>query len=344
MKRIAISLSIISAVAAIAIGGTIAYFSDTETSQGNTFTAGTIDIAVNDQNPWEEEAPYVLSDMKPSQVDYTNFTINNVGTNPVNVWKKVDGIVTEEVSINEPERAYYDANNLTDGKNDIDTAIQYDLSVVLKDPTGAPQWNQTLYNLNKTISQITGQGTFLGMIPVGWSMDVTESYHMIGETENWAQSDKMTFNITLTGEQLKGTAILENKDQVAPWRVLGEDAYTGTLTYGVKDSKFNYSFVGTVPLVSTDYSLIVYSEPFSTPTGSGWPRPVIILGSVLSDGSGSVSIPSTSLELNTNLINAKIWLVQSSNLSGDTMNVWNSSTETNTLFDTGLIDYYDSDL
>lgn len=43
-KKILISLSVIGAVAAIAVGGTIAYFSDTETSTGNTFTAGELDL------------------------------------------------------------------------------------------------------------------------------------------------------------------------------------------------------------------------------------------------------------------------------------------------------------
>jgi predicted ribosomally synthesized peptide with SipW-like signal peptide len=46
-KQLIISLSIIGVVAAIAIGGTIAYFSDTETSTGNTFTAGTLDLKVD---------------------------------------------------------------------------------------------------------------------------------------------------------------------------------------------------------------------------------------------------------------------------------------------------------
>lgn len=43
-KKIIISLSVIGAVAAIAVGGTIAYFSDQETSIGNTFTAGELDL------------------------------------------------------------------------------------------------------------------------------------------------------------------------------------------------------------------------------------------------------------------------------------------------------------
>jgi len=47
MKKIIISLSIIAAAAAIVIGGTIAYFSDTETLTGNTFTAGSIDLKID---------------------------------------------------------------------------------------------------------------------------------------------------------------------------------------------------------------------------------------------------------------------------------------------------------
>jgi predicted ribosomally synthesized peptide with SipW-like signal peptide len=46
-KKIIISLSVIAAVAAVVIGGTISYFSDTETSTGNTFTAGSIDLKVD---------------------------------------------------------------------------------------------------------------------------------------------------------------------------------------------------------------------------------------------------------------------------------------------------------
>jgi predicted ribosomally synthesized peptide with SipW-like signal peptide len=65
-KKILISLSVIAVVAVIAIGGTIAYFSDTETSTGNTFMAGTLDLKVDntchyngmvcsEQGYWEEE-------------------------------------------------------------------------------------------------------------------------------------------------------------------------------------------------------------------------------------------------------------------------------------------------
>ena len=62
-KNILISLSVIGAVAAIVIGGTIAYFSDTETSTGNTLTAGVIDIVVDGQNPWNKTYSAAMLDI-----------------------------------------------------------------------------------------------------------------------------------------------------------------------------------------------------------------------------------------------------------------------------------------
>jgi len=50
MKRILVSLSIIGVVGAIAIGGTIAYFSDVETSTGNTLSAGVLDLLIADND------------------------------------------------------------------------------------------------------------------------------------------------------------------------------------------------------------------------------------------------------------------------------------------------------
>ena len=50
-KKIIISLAVIGIVSAIAIGATISYFSDTETSAGNTFTAGAIDLTI-DNHSW----------------------------------------------------------------------------------------------------------------------------------------------------------------------------------------------------------------------------------------------------------------------------------------------------
>jgi len=48
-KKLIVSLAIMAIAGAAAIGGTMAYFSDTETSKGNTFTAGSLDLTVDSQ-------------------------------------------------------------------------------------------------------------------------------------------------------------------------------------------------------------------------------------------------------------------------------------------------------
>ena len=50
MKKILVSLGVIVAVGAVVIGATGAFFSDTETSVGNTFTAGDIDLQIDNES------------------------------------------------------------------------------------------------------------------------------------------------------------------------------------------------------------------------------------------------------------------------------------------------------
>jgi len=87
MKKIILSLTIISIVAAIAIGGTIAYFNDTETSTGNIFTAGSIDLKVD-----HVKQTYNGVDCKTCSVtlisDPTNMVVSNNG-NPVTPYPAV---------------------------------------------------------------------------------------------------------------------------------------------------------------------------------------------------------------------------------------------------------------
>lgn len=51
-KKIVMSLSVIAAAAAAVVGGTGAFFSDSETSTGNTFTAGAIDLKVDSKQKY----------------------------------------------------------------------------------------------------------------------------------------------------------------------------------------------------------------------------------------------------------------------------------------------------
>ena len=55
MKKILTSLGIIGLVGAMAIGATMSYLSDTETSAGNVFTAGAIDLTVDNESYYNGE-------------------------------------------------------------------------------------------------------------------------------------------------------------------------------------------------------------------------------------------------------------------------------------------------
>ena len=68
MKKILISLSIIAVVAVLVIGGAFAYFQDVETSTGNTFSAGTLDLQIRDQDESYGDgvtATWKAEDVKP---------------------------------------------------------------------------------------------------------------------------------------------------------------------------------------------------------------------------------------------------------------------------------------
>lgn len=94
-KKIVMSLSVIAAVSAVVIGGTGAFFSDSETSTGNTFTAGAIDLKVDSEQHYNghECIP------NPNELTATNMPyVWGPGTNPYPVegtacdgtWKETD--------------------------------------------------------------------------------------------------------------------------------------------------------------------------------------------------------------------------------------------------------------
>lgn len=83
-KKIILSLIIIAVVAAIGVGGTVAFFSDTETSTGNTFTTGGIDLGIDNQSYYNGEfnentswlLTYDLDDSKGFGLDGKYFYFN----------------------------------------------------------------------------------------------------------------------------------------------------------------------------------------------------------------------------------------------------------------------------
>lgn len=246
MTKIAKSLAMIAFVAAIAVGATSSFFSDKEISQNNTFTAGTIDISVDGQNPWTNSWHNLLD--KPSQTNYMNFTIKNVGENPANVWKKIH--VTDEnggsagyscvypanatpISVSSEPECQEGTGNYTHPyieRADLSSYMVYDMSICKK--------------INNNTCELAGdEGNKYPVVNTGWvviidednevrvdnvndiwiklndallpgeELLVSQSYHLKAwndaaepEITNWAQGDVMTFDVVLEARQLTAPA------------------------------------------------------------------------------------------------------------------------------------------
>jgi predicted ribosomally synthesized peptide with SipW-like signal peptide len=142
-KKIILSLSVIGAVAAIAIGGTIAYFSDTETSTGNTFTAGTIDLTVSStgiangatctfaNGQVADQAILSCSDVKPGDSGTSKITFN-ISSNTAWACMKVRNIVNGDGTCVEPEIAAETANGtscVANGTSNGELAAHFNITV-----------------------------------------------------------------------------------------------------------------------------------------------------------------------------------------------------------------------
>jgi predicted ribosomally synthesized peptide with SipW-like signal peptide len=350
MNKILKSVAVIAFVAAIAVGATSAYFSDEEKAVGNTFTAGTIDIAIDGENPWTKH--YDIPDLKPGETGYINFNIQNVGANPVNVTKNLSGFDGNTGSTgyvcttlnnlpvsSEPECVA--ATTVGSDKNDLESQIIYDLSVEVYNAQEQKTWWQTIYTdaEGKSLANVyIGEDqspvyVTLGMIPVGGHMKVTQSYHFDKDAGNIYQGDVLSFDITIKGEQLPqgdngmASVILEDKTAGPEYRIMTETAPKATLSYKTSGPLFVYALSGVVSQPNTNYVLLSAKDPWPQ-TGS------VAIANLTSDGSNNISV-SGSMDTGS-LVNAKMWVVLASDWNGTIMTAWNQPAY---LLETGLVNY-----
>jgi len=217
-KKILISLSVIGVVAAIAIGGTIAYFSDTETSTGNTFTAGTLDLKIDSTASYNGQpvtaATWALKDLVPTADKFFNFsdvkpgdegenTISlHVYDNDAYVCATIANLISSENGCNEPEIGA-DPTCTTDSEGDLQDALKFTIwrdgncdnqynenDVYLVQNADAANGTWALYD-STTGAPLTGDTT--ACIGVAWNVPV--------ETGNEIQSDTLTGDISFYAVQ-----------------------------------------------------------------------------------------------------------------------------------------------
>lgn len=91
----------VGAMLAVALvgGGVYAYFNDTENSTGNSFTAGTLNLTLNDG----AAQSISFAAVKPGDSGVDNFKLNNVGSVDGHLYASVQNIVNGAGTTPEPE-------------------------------------------------------------------------------------------------------------------------------------------------------------------------------------------------------------------------------------------------
>lgn len=181
--------SILLCVTALAITG-ILVGAGTYANFGGTYT---IDFSSPTVAP-------VISGLNPGETVHIVIMIPNPHYASILAQIRLLNIICEENGVVEPELEWYGVHGV---RNDIDSVITFGLWIDVDGVTSGCNTNAgDQWIIDETegihINDIEGTPIPLGTINAGDTMTVVTSYHMDEETENWAQSDTMTFDIEYT--------------------------------------------------------------------------------------------------------------------------------------------------
>ncbi|OGD68012.1 hypothetical protein A3E89_00590 [Candidatus Campbellbacteria bacterium RIFCSPHIGHO2_12_FULL_35_10] len=211
----------------------------------------------------------------------------------------------------------------------------------------------SIYDSTTGTGALTGASTTY--IGVSWSVP--------GSVGNEIQTDSMTGDISFYVEQARNndqfvcgsinnqepvrTVLkLENKDIDGTWDPYLNDGVEGELTFISSHPTFNYTLDVSGLVAATGYSIIYYAD--------GWPgnNPGALIGTLTTDGSGDANVAGN-VNLGMNLPDsadanypggAKIWVIKSSEYNSGTNSVTTWPVGIESLFESNLITYTDSDL
>jgi spore coat-associated protein N len=199
VKKILISVMTLALVAGM-VGGAFAAFSDVETSEGNTFTAGTLDmIGVIDQVVTDGYGDvdivnegnggnfaFTVTNVAPGSAGIDTWTLTNDGSIDGSLSITVSAVTNDDNGQNEPELLVDDAG--PDGELGANLMAQLDVE------------GNVIYALGALDGM---EGAYLGVIDIaaGDTVVVTLNWLIDIAVGNVIQSDIAMFDIEFTLEQ-----------------------------------------------------------------------------------------------------------------------------------------------
>jgi predicted ribosomally synthesized peptide with SipW-like signal peptide len=195
------SLMTIAVVGALVGGGTYAYFSDTETSSGNTFTAGTLDLNLDSVNT--NVVKFTVTDVKPGDSGGGTWTVVNVGSIP-------GYLDLESISVSEAIGTTTDPELADEVPPGTDTTQlgNYLLVHIFIDANNNGSWDAgeaDIFGTNAApaaINTIAGSYALdLSLAASGGTNYITLLWSVATATDNRIQGDSVTLDITFELQQ-----------------------------------------------------------------------------------------------------------------------------------------------
>jgi len=220
VKKILISLMTLVVVAGMIGGGAFAYFSDTETSTGNTFTAGTLDLKI-DADPlpgtpdWVDDpnVPNVndlavllgiedtVNKMKPGDTDGIIIGIKNAGSIDGIADLHIKNVVNKDNGCTEPEADVPDCSCGPDDGGELGAnvlvTILYNGAPVSYEASGDPVLADT------PLDDLECNNIILGALDANATGAITMTFTIPGTVGNIIQSDSVEFDVEFSLDQVQ---------------------------------------------------------------------------------------------------------------------------------------------
>jgi len=249
MKKILLSVSMIAVVGVVVLGATGAFFSDTETSTGNTFTAGAIDLKIDSHATYNGDvvsaATWQLKDLVPTADKFFNFADIKPGDEGENT-------ISLHV-INNDAYACATVSNLTDYENG---QTEPEALVDMTTGTNEGELSQTM-NWIVWKDDGAGNGVACDNIQNGTEPTLTSGHPTNGTL---ALYDSATNNGAVLAGDTTSCMGVSWELPAASGNETQTDSMTGDISFEVVQSRNNEQFVCGAPQV----------PEITTTTGTGW--------------------------------------------------------------------------
>lgn len=200
VRKILLSLVTIVIAAVIVVKSSLSLFSNTETSNSNTFAAGTLDLTVDSAANGQNTVKFTVANMKPTDTQTGTYTLNNIGSLAGYLDLESISVTNNENTRLEPE---IQAGDLTDGPGELQDLV--DLKIFIDaNGNGVLDGAETyIYNnkagslaANYDVNQFIGaaMSTYLTVI-AAWPNQIND---------NRAMGDDLTLNMTFELGQTTG--------------------------------------------------------------------------------------------------------------------------------------------